>query len=113
MVSILRIITNLSCSLLLCVNLSSALQPEERLCADRNGGQQNLSKCDTPQAIDIVNGYVLRVEFDNLVIQRSDGKEVRLHIDENTELIGYVGPGEHIEAKVNDQSHALSIRLLE
>ena len=113
MVSILKIIVGLSCGLLLCANLSSALQPEERLCAARDGGQQNLAKCDTPQPIETVNGYVLRVEFDNLIVQRSDGKEVRLHIDENTEMIGYVGPGEHIEATVNDQSHALSIRLLE
>jgi hypothetical protein len=112
MISILKFLGGISCSLILWVSLSHALQPEERLCADRNGGS-NLAKCDTPQAIDTVNGYVLRVEFDNVVVQRSDGKEVRLHIDENTEMIGYVGPGEHIEAKVNDQSHALSIRLLE
>ncbi len=109
---ILKIIAGLSCSFLLAASLANALQPPERLCAD---GQPNLTKCEsTTRGVNTVNGHVLRVEFDDLVVQRSDGKEVRLHIDENTEMIGYVGPGEHIEAKVNDKRHALSVvRLVE
>lgn len=112
MASILKIIAGMACTFVVSMSLSSALQPPERLCAD---GQPSLAKCEnTPRPLDTVNGHVLRVEFDNLVVQRSDGKEVRLKIDENTEMIGYVGPGEHIEAKVNDQRHALSVvRLVE
>jgi hypothetical protein len=60
-----------------------------------------------------VKGDVLRVEHDNLIVQRSDGKEVRLQFDENTEMHGYIGPGERIEAKVNEQRHALSVRQIQ
>jgi len=33
-----------------------------------------------------------------------------LHIDETTQMTGRIGPGEHIEARVNDQNRMLSIR---
>src|SRR4029079_14392885 len=62
------------------------------------------------QEVNIIQGDVLRVEYDNLIIQRSDGHEVHLQFDENTEMTGYIGPGEHIEAKVNEQKHVLSVR---
>ena len=119
MVSIPKINGVMSCGFILCLTLSNAPQAAENTgsdtCSDRKDGKSNLVKCDenTRQGIDTVNGYVLRVEFDNVLVHRSDGKEVRLHIDENTEMVGYVGTGEHIEAKVNDQRHALSIRLIE
>ena len=61
----------------------------------------------------VQQGDVLRVEYDNLMIQGSDGHEVRLQFDENTEMAGYIGPGEHIEANVNEQRHALSVRQLQ
>jgi hypothetical protein len=81
-------------------------------CADRKGGQSDLRGCgENPRGLHTVDGDVLRVEFDHLiVIQRSDGKEAQLHIDEHTDMFGYVSPGEHIKAKVNEESHALSIR---
>lgn len=107
-------------SLVLCLNLSSVTLAAESmgpvLCADdRKADQPNHAKCDekTRQGVYTLEGDVLRVEYDNLIVQRADGKEVRLHIDENTEMIGYVGPGEHVKARVNEQRHALSIRLAE
>jgi hypothetical protein len=39
-----------------------------------------------------------------------DGKEVRLHTDKTTQMMGEIKKGDRIEAKVNDQNHALSIR---
>jgi hypothetical protein len=80
-------------------------------CADE-GHQYGLSECrEKSRGLHTVDVDVLRVDFDHLtVIRRSDGKEMQLHIDEHTDMFGYVGPGEHIEAKVNEQSHALSIR---
>jgi len=39
-----------------------------------------------------------------------DGKEVRLHTDKTTEMMGEIKKGDRIEAKVNDKNHALSIR---
>jgi hypothetical protein len=56
---------------------------------------------------------VLRVEGDTLLVKRSDGKEVRVHLDETTQMFGYVGPGERVEAKTDKLGHALSIRLAE
>ena len=56
---------------------------------------------------------MLRVEGDTLLVQRSDGKEVRVHLDETTHMFGYVGPGERVEAMMDKLEHALSIRLAE
>jgi hypothetical protein len=84
-------------------------------CEERKGNRPSLLKCDEEirQGIETVRGDVLRVEGDNLLVQRSDGKEMRVHLDETTQMFGYVGPGEHVEAKVNKQRHALSICLAE
>jgi hypothetical protein len=118
MVSIPNLFGVISCGAVLCLNLLNAPQTAESResdpCADRESGRPNLVKCDEiKQGIDTVQGNVLRVEFDNVVVHRSDGKDVRLHIDKNTEMIGYISPGEHIEAKVDEQKHALSIRRVE
>jgi hypothetical protein len=112
-------VISLSGGLVLCLNLSSVTLAAEStgsaLCADGKGDQPNHAKCDekTRQGIHTLEGDVLRVEYDNVIVRRSDGREVSLHIDENTEMIGYVGPGEHVKARVNEQRHALSIRLAE
>ena len=53
---------------------------------------------------------MLRVERDNIFVKRQDGKEVRLHTDETTQKARNIVAGcNDIEAKVNDQNHALSI----
>jgi hypothetical protein len=51
----------------------------------------------------------LRVEGNDCFIKEQDGKEVRLHIDITTLKARNIEPGEQIEAKVDDQNHALSI----
>ena len=53
---------------------------------------------------------MLHVEPSSYFVKQYDGYQVRLHIDETTQMTGRIGPGEHIEAKVNDSRHALSIR---
>lgn len=40
-----------------------------------------------------------------------DGQEVRLHTDKTTRMMGEIQKGDRIEATVNKQNHALSIRL--
>ena len=42
-----------------------------------------------------------------------DGKEVRLHTDNTTQRVGEIKKGDRIEAKVNEQNHALVIRQAE
>ena len=55
---------------------------------------------------------MLRVEGDSLLVQRPDGKEVRVHLDETTQMFGIRWPqGERVEARMDKQGHALSIRL--
>ena len=58
-----------------------------------------------------IKGEVLRVEGDdNYFVKGQDGKEVRLHTDKTTQMLGEIKKGDRIEAKVNDQNHLLSIR---
>jgi hypothetical protein len=57
-----------------------------------------------------IKGEVLRVEGNDCFIKGQDGKEVRLHMDVTTLKARNIEPGERIEAKVNNQNHALSIR---
>ena len=65
------------------------------------GGQSNGGKT--------IKGEVLRVEGNDCFIKGPDGKEMLLHIDLTTLKARNIEPGERIEAKVDDQSHALSI----
>jgi hypothetical protein len=58
----------------------------------------------------MITGEVLRVEGENYFVKGQDGKEVRLHTDDTTQKIGNIRQGDRIEADVNDQNHALSIR---
>jgi len=57
-----------------------------------------------------IKGEVWHVEPSSYFIKQYDGDQVRVHIDDTTQMTGRIGPGEHIEAKVNNEHHALSIR---
>jgi hypothetical protein len=57
-----------------------------------------------------IKGELFRVEDGNYFVKVKDGKEVRLHTDKPTQMIGEIKKGDRIEAQVNDQNHALSIR---
>ena len=118
MVSIPKIVGVMSCSFVLCLSLSNATQAAERMepdpCADMNrkGYEPGSVKCneDTRRGIDTIKGEVSRVERDTYIIKQYDGKESSLHIDQTTQKTGNIQQGDRIEAKVNDQNHALSIR---
>jgi hypothetical protein len=58
-----------------------------------------------------IKGELSRVEDGNYFVKVKDGKEVRLHTDKTTQMMGKIKKGDRIEAKVNDQNHALSIHL--
>lgn len=62
------------------------------------------------QRVEAIKGEVVRVEGANYFVKGEDGKEVRLHTDETTEMTGDIQQGHRIEAQMNDQNHALSIR---
>jgi len=57
-----------------------------------------------------ITGELVRVKDGNYFVKVKGGKEVRLHTDKTTQMAGEVKKGDRIEAKMNDQNHALSIR---
>jgi hypothetical protein len=61
----------------------------------------------------IIKGEVWHVEPSSYFVKQYDGALVRLHIDEATQMTGHIGQGEHIEAKVNGENHALSVRQIQ
>jgi len=123
MVSIPKIIGVMSCSFVLCLSLSNVTQAADKMevdpCADRKGGESNLVKCDeeTRQGIHTIKGEVLRVEGNDYIVQKYDGKEVRLRVDSANQTRGRViSQGDRIEAKVrevNDEQRVMYIRQLE
>ena len=62
------------------------------------------------QRIEAIKGEVLRIEGDTYVVKGEDGKEVRFHTDDTTHKTGNINQGDRIEAQMNDQNYALSIR---
>jgi hypothetical protein len=125
MVSIAKVVVVLSSGFLLCLGQSNAAQAHsEALATDnlkadqsdrRQGGQEvgeqqmNDMEGGQPNGGKTITGEVLRVEGNNCFVKGQDGKEVRLHIDLTTLKAKNIEPGDRIEAKVNDQNHALSV----
>jgi hypothetical protein len=57
-----------------------------------------------------IKGEVLRVDPSAYFVQQYDGDQVRVHTDATTRMTETIRRGDHIEAKVNAQRHALAIR---
>ena len=128
MVSIFKMISILSCWVLLGLGLTgNAVSAADEMKADQSsvrlGGQAGLESEEGQlqgaiihvERGETIQGEVLRFDRNNLLIQRPDGKEVRLSIDQDTRMTEFVGQGDRIEAKVdevNHQRHARSIRSL-
>ena len=126
MVAIPKIVGLISCGFLLCLGLSHAAQADnaaavnDEMKADqsdrRQGGQEagekqlnDPMKSSDSKGGKTIKGEVLRIEGDLYFIKEQDGKEVRLYTDKTTQMARNIEPGYHIEAKVNDRNHALSI----
>lgn len=62
------------------------------------------------QRVQAIKGEVLRVEGDTYFVKGEEGKEVRLHTDQTTQKTGDINQGDRIEAQMNEENHALSIR---
>jgi hypothetical protein len=126
MVSIPKVIGVLSCSFLLCLGLSNATQADnaapttdemkgdqsDRRQGGQEAGEQQMNDVQGGQSKDghMITGEVLRVESDIYFVKGQDGKEVRMYTDKTTIIMGIIRQGDRIEAKVNDENHALSIR---
>ena len=95
MVSLHKVVGVLSCGFVLCLGLAYAVQAE-------NVPAQAATK--------MITGELFRIEEGNYFVKAKDGKEVRFHTDKTTQMIGQIKKGDSIEAKVNDQDHALLVR---
>ena len=127
MTSIPKIVGVLSCALMLCFGLSNAAKaehapaPSDLMKTDAQSDRQGFQSDDDKQMNDemgsnrakgakTIKGELFRVEDGNYFVKVKDGKQVRLHTDKTTQMMGEIKKGDRIEAKVNDQNHALSIR---
>ena len=129
MVSIPKVVGVLSCGFLLFLGLSNAAQAGNVPGAsdvmktdsqtDRQGFQSDDDKqknvddkkgSNRAEDATTITGELFRVEDGNYFVKVKDGKEVRLHTDKTTQMTGEIKKGDRIEAQVNNQNHALSIR---
>jgi hypothetical protein len=130
MVSIPKIVGVLSCGLLLCLGLSNAAQgehspsPSDVMKTDSQSDGQGFQSDDDKQTnskmgispgkdAKTITGELVRVKDGNYFVKVKGGNEVRRHTDKTTQMAGEVKKGDRIEAKVNDQNHALSIRSIQ
>ena len=130
MVSLPKTVGVLSCGFLLCLGLSNAAQaehspsPSDVMKTDSQSDRQGFQSDDDKQknvnsekgsiradGAKTIKGEQSRVEDGNYFVKVKDGKEVRVHTDKTTQMMGEIKKGDRIEAKVNDQNHALSIRV--
>jgi uncharacterized membrane protein YcgQ (UPF0703/DUF1980 family) len=129
MVSIQKVVGVLSCGFLLCLGLSNAAQaehapaPSDVMKTDSVTDKQGFQSDDDKQknvddekvsnradGAKTIKGELSRVEDGNYFVKVKGGKEVRLHTDKTTQMIGEIKKGDRIEAQVNKKNHALSIR---
>ena len=103
MLSIPKVVGVLLCGLLLCLGLSGTTQAEEEMKSGQ-ADQKTMQK-----QVNLIKGNLVRMEYGNYTVKQKDGTEVILHIDNTTQMMGQVRKGDRIEAKVNEQNHALSI----
>jgi hypothetical protein len=122
MVSIFKMVGVMSCAFVLCLGLSNASQAIEKVspdpCAERKGGQPNLTKCteEAQMGIETVKGELLRMDGETYSVKKYDGKEAALHVDSTTQLYGNIREGDAIEAKTQgldgDRKRTISIKPL-
>ena len=100
MVSIPKIVGILSCGVLLCLGLSQAAHA-----ADQEGASRL-------QQAKVIKGDLVRMDYGDYIVKDQDGKEVIVHVTSKTQMMGQIMKGDRIEAKVDEQNRALSIRSL-
>lgn len=104
-----KIIGTLSCGLLLCLGVSNPAQatPADDM-IHGHADQKSMSLRATSGHA--VRGIVLGVEGDTVVVKEKDGKVARVVLDETTSMAGQpIDPGNSVEARVNENNHALTI----
>lgn len=98
MFSITKVVSVLSCGVLLCLGLSQATP------AAAEEGAKRLEQAK------VIKGDLVRIDYGDYIVKDKDGNEVRVHIDRKTQIVGQLRKGDRVEAKVDDQNNALLIR---
>jgi hypothetical protein len=98
--SIAKVVSVLSCGVLLCLGLSQAAHALDE------EGASRLTQAK------VIKGDLVRVDYNDYIVKEKDGQEVRLHASNKTQIMGQLKKGDRIEAKVDDKNNALSIRSL-
>jgi hypothetical protein len=101
MVSIPKIVSVLSCGVLLCLGLFQAAHA-----ADEEKGASRLGQAK------VINGVLVNIDYEDYIVKEKDGQEVRVHRDNKTQVMGQLKKGDRVEAKVDDQNNVLLIRSL-
>jgi len=100
MLSITKVASVLSCGVLLCLGLSQAAHAADEVGANRL------------EQARVIKGDLVRIDYGDYIIKEKDGKEVLVHIDKKTQIMGQIKKGDRVEAKVNDKDNVLLIRSL-
>lgn len=100
MVSFLKVTGVLSCGVLLCLGLSQAAHAIE------GEGANRLAQAK------VIKGDLVRIDYGDYIVKEKDGQEVHVHMTKKTQIMGQLAKGDRVEAKVDDQNNALTIRSL-
>jgi cold shock CspA family protein len=100
MVSIPKVVSVLSCGVLLCLGLSQAAHAVDE------EGAKRLAQAK------VIKGDLVRVDYGDYIVKDKDGQEVRVHITKKTQIMGQLTKGDRVEMKVDDQNNALTISSL-
>jgi hypothetical protein len=59
-----------------------------------------------------IKGDVSRIDYAYYVVKEKDGREVRVHADKTTQMMGQLKQGDRVEAEVTAENHILRMRPL-
>ena len=118
--SSLKAIASISCGLGLSMGVANATLAINNLAQDVeqqavNESADSLSDAvskeeRTPEGVHRVQGVVLRIDHNNYWVNTYTGDVLHLYLDDNSQVIGSVGPGDRIVAMVDDLKHVLLIQ---
>ena len=122
MIDIPKMVRVLSCGFLLWVGLLSNMAQAETMMPGTDAGKDSQSQKTgeqgdpkelsiRQQGVHIIQGDVLRVEGNTYFIKELGGKELSLHTDATTMKAEKIQVGDRIEAKIDENSRALSLVL--
>ena len=100
MFSIPKVVSVMTCGVVLCLGLSQAAHALD------GEGAKRLAEAK------VIKGDLVRIDYGDYILKDQDGKEVRVHMTKKTQIMGQLRTGDRIEAKVDEKDNALAMRSL-